>query len=52
MIKFIDLLKSEKQNTKLAIYIYIYIYIQGFELRTRIYYFNWDKTNPSLTLFI
>jgi len=36
MIKFIDLLKSENENTlrKLA------TYIQEFELRTRIYYFN------------
>jgi len=37
MIKFIDLLRSENENTwrKLATYIH-----KGFELRTRIYYLN------------
>jgi len=37
MIKFIDLIRSENENTlrKLATYIEEY-----FELRTRIYYFN------------
>ena len=48
VIKFIDLLRSENENTlrKLA------TYIQDFELRTRIYYFNWDKFYFSHVLYL